>query len=145
MILLPHLGQSILIFSEDEEDVRAWGVKKSAYIGQDEYESEDEEAADEEEQEMKKLQQQRSALLATEDFGEQPTITKKTKTTKKKQEKEKPSKTQVERVTKSLKALTKDEKLEFLMNDSPELFDLLEEFKDKAAELKDKLQPLMDR
>lgn len=131
-----------LTLSEDEEDLRRWGSKKTAFVGQGEYDSGDEDAAHEEEAEMKTLQAQRAAILDTGDFGDLPV--KSAQKAGKAKGKGK-SKEAVERVSKSLAALSKDEKLDYLMNDSPELFDLLEQFKEKAVELKEKLQPLMEK
>ena len=53
---------------EKEDDIRAWGKKSANYIGQEEYDSDDEELAEEELKEAKELQKRRAALLQPEDF-----------------------------------------------------------------------------
>ena len=53
---------------EKEDDIRAWGKSSANYIGQEEYDSDDEELAEEELKEAKELQKRRAALLQPEDF-----------------------------------------------------------------------------
>ena len=51
----------------------------------------------------------------------------------------------VESVRKDMSQLTKEEKLELILNDSPELLQLLEEFNKNIVEIKEKLSPLLKK
>lgn len=51
----------------------------------------------------------------------------------------------VEAVAKDLSQLSKAEKRQLLLNDTPELLVLIEQFKQNVGLLKDKLLPAMDR
>jgi len=51
----------------------------------------------------------------------------------------------IERVTRDVASMTKDEKLEIIRKDSPELIPLLDALKEKVAELKEKIHPLIRR
>jgi U3 small nucleolar RNA-associated protein 3 len=50
----------------------------------------------------------------------------------------------VEKVSKKLTHLSKDEKLEIVMTDAPELIGLLEEFKDKIKEMREGVKPIIE-
>ncbi|XP_077998552.1 something about silencing protein 10-like isoform X1 [Glandiceps talaboti] len=127
-------------------DVKAWGKKKAAYYHTDYVDddlpgvsgSEEEDAQEEEEKEALALQQRMAQTLQDEDFGMELF---KTKT---KPVSELSTKEEQEKVIKDLTKLSKREKLELLKKESPELLELIEDFKSKLKEVIDKLQPLMN-
>ena len=51
----------------------------------------------------------------------------------------------IEKVTRDVGSLTREEKLELIQKDSPELFTLLDSLKEKISELRNKLHPLIRR
>ncbi|XP_056294287.1 something about silencing protein 10 isoform X2 [Pseudoliparis swirei] len=133
--------------SKKEDDLpneMAWGTKKkmfydSDYVAtkgrsQDELEAEEEE----EEKEAKNIQTRLAANLSEEDydlnffqeFAVEETDENKTV------EKE-------ERIVKDLKQMSQKEKMKLLKKESPELLELIQDFKAKLNELKDELQPLI--
>uniref|UniRef100_A0A8C2W9F7 UTP3 small subunit processome component n=1 Tax=Cyclopterus lumpus TaxID=8103 RepID=A0A8C2W9F7_CYCLU len=130
---------------EDElPNEMAWGTKKkmfydSDYVAtkgrsQDELEAEEQE----EEEEAKNVQKRLAANLSEEDYDlnffqefaveendENKTVEKE------------------ERIVKDLKQMSQKEKMKLLKKESPELLELIQDFKAKLNELKDELQPLM--
>ncbi|XP_006815322.1 something about silencing protein 10-like isoform X2 [Saccoglossus kowalevskii] len=128
-------------------DSKAWGKKKNIFYHTDYVdddlpglsESDEEAARDEEEQEALALQQRMAETLQEEDFGMElfkvPTV---------KLEVKKTDKNEQEKVIKDLTKLAKREKLELLKKESPELLELIDDFKIKLREVIDKLQPLMN-
>lgn len=135
--------------SENEDntgipDTKWWGKEKSAFYSGDvveEYGDSDEEMdelAQEEEQEALALQKQMAASLEEQDFDadilELPHLSKK---------KGKEDELEKEKIVQDLSKLSKEEKIEILMRDSPELFQLMDEFKSKLKEVTERLHPLV--
>lgn len=52
---------------------------------------------------------------------------------------------EVERIVRDTTGMSREEKLELLMTEAPELLKLLEELKEKAGEVKERVQPLLAR
>ncbi|KAI3369956.1 hypothetical protein L3Q82_024765 [Scortum barcoo] len=129
---------------EDLPNEMAWGTKKkmfydSDYVtikgkSQDELEAEEQE----EEEEAKNIQKRLAANLSEEDydlnFFQEFAVEEKDE--KKTGEKE-------ERIVKDLKQMSQKEKMKLLKKESPELLELIQDFKAKITELKDELQPLV--
>ncbi|TDH13842.1 hypothetical protein EPR50_G00037850 [Perca flavescens] len=129
---------------EDLPNEMAWGTKKkmfydSDYVttkgkSQDELEVEEQE----EEEEARNIQKRLAANLSEEDydlnFFQEFAVEGKdeNKTVEKK-----------ERIVKDLKQMSQKEKMKLLKKESPELLDLIQDFKAKLNELKDELQPLV--
>ncbi|XP_078104906.1 something about silencing protein 10 [Sander vitreus] len=129
---------------EDLPNEMAWGTKKkmfydSDYVttkgkSQDELEAEEQE----EEEEARNIQKRLAANLSEEDydlnFFQEFAVEGKdeNKTVEKK-----------ERIVKDLKQMSQKEKMKLLKKESPELLDLIQDFKAKLNELKDELQPLV--
>lgn len=129
---------------EDLPNEMAWGRKKKMFYdtdylatkgkSQEELEAEEQE----EEEEAKTIQKRLAANLSEEDydlnlFQEFAEEKDETKTTEKE-----------ERIVKDLKQMSKKEKMKLLKKESPELLELIQDFKAKLTELKDELQPLME-
>ncbi|XP_050977983.1 something about silencing protein 10 [Labeo rohita] len=122
----------------------AWGNKKkifydSDYITKKGKSLEDMEAEDkEEEEEAKKIQSRLVANLSEEDydlnmleeFAAEAEVEKEV-------EKE-------GRIVKDLKTMSQKEKLKLLKKESPELLELIQDFKAKLTELRDEVQPLLE-
>ncbi|XP_015234604.1 PREDICTED: something about silencing protein 10 [Cyprinodon variegatus] len=129
---------------EDLPNEMAWGTKKkmfynSDYIttkgkSQEELEAEEEE----EEEEAKNIQKRLAANLSEEDYDlscfQEFAV---------EEEEDKPAEKQ-ERIVKDLKQMSQKEKMKLLKKESPELLELIHDFKAKLTELKDELQPLME-
>ncbi|KAK6472423.1 something about silencing protein 10 [Huso huso] len=145
--------------SEEEEDMesdleqkrdealpneQAWGLRKKVFYDTDYVDSkgktqqEAEAEEEEEEQEAKSIQSRLVGQLSEEDYDlhllqefstEQEAA--------KKPEKE-------ELIVKDLEKMSHKEKMKLLKKESPELLELIQDFKDKLTELKDELQPLLD-
>ncbi|XP_022805922.1 something about silencing protein 10-like [Stylophora pistillata] len=123
---------------------KSWGRKKSAFYDADiveEYAGSDEEMdklAEEEEEEALALQRQIAASLEEQDFDaadfELPQTPHK---------KVKEVELNKEKVVQDLTKLSKTEKIQILIKDSPELLGLLDEFKLKLKEVTEKLHPLV--
>ncbi|KAK2874206.1 hypothetical protein QQF64_003841 [Cirrhinus molitorella] len=121
----------------------AWGRKKyifydSDYITKKGKSLEDIEAEDkEEEEEAKKIQFRLAANLSEEDydlnlleeFAAEAEVEKEVK--------------KEERIVKDLKTMSQKEKLKLLKKESPELMELIQDFKAKLTELKNEVQPLL--
>uniref|UniRef100_A0A674EKQ0 UTP3 small subunit processome component n=1 Tax=Salmo trutta TaxID=8032 RepID=A0A674EKQ0_SALTR len=118
----------------------AWGNRKkmfydSDYVAAKGKSQQDAEADDEEEEEEAKNIQRRLAVdLSEEDYDlnllqefavEEQGVEK-------------------ERIVKDLKQMSQKEKMKLLKKESPELLELIQDFKSKLAELKDELQPLLE-
>ncbi|XP_071386437.1 something about silencing protein 10 isoform X2 [Centroberyx affinis] len=130
---------------DDLPNDMAWGNKKkmfydSDYVAakgktQEALEAEDQE----EEEEAKNIQKRLAANLSEEDydlnFFQEFAVEKKDE--EKSVEKE-------ERIVKDLKQMSQKEKMKLLKKESPELLELIQDFKAKLAELKDELQPLVE-
>lgn len=129
---------------EDLPNEMAWGKKKKLYYdsdylttkgkSQEELEAEEQE----EEEEAKNIQQRLAANLSEEDydlnFFQEFAVEEKAE--EKAVEKE-------ERIVKDLKQMSQKEKMKLLKKESPELLELIQDFKAKLTELKDELQPLV--
>ncbi|XP_030276976.1 something about silencing protein 10 [Sparus aurata] len=129
---------------EDLPNEMAWGAKKKMYYDTDyvttkgrsreELEAEDQE----EEEEAKNIQNRLAANLSEEDYDlnlfQEFAVEEKDES--KPVEKE-------ERIVKDLKQMSQKEKMKLLKKESPELLELIQDFKAKLAELKDELQPLV--
>ncbi|KAM7402299.1 hypothetical protein PAMP_017547 [Pampus punctatissimus] len=138
--------ESDLEGQKDEElpNEMAWGTKKKMFYDsdyvtakgktQEELEAEEEE----EEEEAKNIQKRLAENLSEEDydlnfFQEFAVEEKDEKKTAKKQE----------RIVKDLKQMSQKEKMKLLKKESPELLELIQDFKAKLAEMKNELQPLI--
>lgn len=129
---------------DDLPNDMAWGNKKKIFYDSD-YTSkkgksfEDIEAEDkEEEEEAKKIQTRLAANLSEEDYDlnlleEFAAVAE----VEKEDEKE-------ERIVKDLKTMSQKEKLKLLKKESPELLELIQDFKAKLTELRDEVQPLVE-
>ncbi|KAK5872632.1 hypothetical protein PBY51_013314 [Eleginops maclovinus] len=130
---------------EDElPNEMAWGAKKKMFYDsdygatkgkkQDELEAEEQE----EEEEAKNIQKRLAANLSEEDYdlnffqGFAVEEKDENKTVEKQ-----------ERIVKDLKQMSQKEKMKLLKKESPELLELIQDFKAKLNELKDELQPLV--
>ncbi|XP_067873508.1 something about silencing protein 10 [Heterodontus francisci] len=124
----------------------AWGQKKAAFYNTD-YVDElprgksQEEAlaeAEEEEQEAMNIQKRLAENLTEDDFGLDliQAFTQEQETQK---ETEKDLK-----IKKDLKKMSHKEKMKLLKKESPELLELIQDFKEKLSELRDELHPLME-
>uniref|UniRef100_A0A8C4DG26 UTP3 small subunit processome component n=1 Tax=Dicentrarchus labrax TaxID=13489 RepID=A0A8C4DG26_DICLA len=129
---------------EDLPNEMAWGTKKKMFYDtdyvstkgktQEELEAEEQE----EEEEAKNIQKRLAANLSEEDYDLNffKEFAVEEKDENKTVEKE-------ERIVKDLKQMSKKEKMKLLKKDSPELLELIQDFKAKLTELKDELQPLV--
>ncbi|CAL8338885.1 unnamed protein product [Lota lota] len=128
---------------EDLPSDMAWGNRKklfydSDYVAakgktQEEVEAEDKE----EEEEAKNIQRRLAANLSEEDYDlnlfQEFAVDKDDKIA----EKDK-------KIVKDLDQMSQKEKLKLLKKESPEMLELIQDFKAKLAELKDELQPLIE-
>lgn len=134
----------------DEESglpsTKAWGRKKKQFYSSDvididrfAHDEEEERAAEQEEKEAISLQQRMMSGLSQEDFDHYEV-------------EEKPSKDHEElmelgenksRITKDLSKLSKEEKIQILVEESPELFELLDDYQSKLSEVINKYHPLL--
>ncbi|XP_030585970.1 something about silencing protein 10 [Archocentrus centrarchus] len=128
---------------EELPNEMAWGKKKkmfydSDYVtpkgkSQEELEAEEQE----EEEEAKNIQKRLAANLSEEDydlnFFQGFAVEKDESKTEEKEE----------RIVKDLKQMSQKEKMKLLKKESPELLELIQDFKAKLTELKNELQPLM--
>ncbi|XP_077428806.1 something about silencing protein 10 [Vanacampus margaritifer] len=121
----------------------SWGTKKKMFYDSDyvatKGKSHDELVAEEEEEEeeAKKIQKRLAEQLSEEDYdlnflqefatSEQPEATVAEK----------------EKIVKDLQQMSHKEKMKLLKKESPELLELIQDFKAKLTELKDQLQPLV--
>ncbi|XP_027135618.1 something about silencing protein 10 isoform X2 [Larimichthys crocea] len=129
---------------DDLPNDMAWGTKKKMFYDtdyvttkgrtQEELEAEEKE----EEEEANRIQKRLAANLSEEDydlnFFQEFAVEEKDEN--KTAEKE-------ERIVKDLKQMTQKEKMKLLKEESPELLELIQDFKAKLIELKDELQPLI--
>ncbi|XP_045885052.1 something about silencing protein 10 [Micropterus dolomieu] len=129
---------------EDLPNEMAWGTKKKMFYdtdyvptkGKSQEELEAEEL--EEEEEAKNIQKRLAANLSEEDYDLNffQDFAVEEKDESKTVEKE-------ERIVKDLKQMSQKEKMKLLKKESPELLELIQDFKAKLTELKDELQPLV--
>ncbi|KAM9859155.1 something about silencing protein 10 [Aulostomus maculatus] len=129
---------------EDLPDEMAWGTKKKAFYDtdyvatkgktQEELEAEEQE----EEKEAKNIQKRLAENLSEEDYDLNffQDFAAEEKDEKKPAEKE-------ETIVKDLKQMSQKERMKLLKKESPELLELIQDFKSKLTEMKDELQPLV--
>ncbi|XP_031710795.1 something about silencing protein 10 isoform X2 [Anarrhichthys ocellatus] len=129
---------------DDLPNEMAWGNRKKMFYdadfvttkgrSQDELEAEEQE----EEEEAKNVQKRLAANLSEEDYDLNlfQEFAVEEKDENKTVEKE-------ARIVKDLKQMSQKEKMKLLKKESPELLELIQDFKAKLNELKDELQPLM--
>ncbi|XP_056129494.1 something about silencing protein 10 [Lampris incognitus] len=123
----------------------AWGKRKKMFYDSDyvakkgKKQEELEEEDQEEEEEAKNIQKRLVANLSEEDYDLNlfQEFAVEEKDEEKSVEKEK-------RIVKDLNQMSQKEKMKLLKNESPELLELIQDFKAKLTELKDELQPLME-
>ncbi|XP_072101253.1 something about silencing protein 10 isoform X4 [Mobula birostris] len=124
----------------------AWGQKKKSYYNTDyvdelprgKKQAEALAEAEEEEQEAINIQKRLAENLSEDDFGLDLI-----QTFAQEQEAEKASGKDL-KIKKDLNKMSQKEKLKLLKKESPELLELIQDFKAKLVELKDELQPLME-
>ncbi|KAF5908723.1 something about silencing protein 10, partial [Clarias magur] len=131
---------------DDLPNDMAWGSKKRMYYDSDyttkkgkpleEVEAEDKE----EEEEAKNIQKRLAANLSEEDYDlnlfQEFAVEEEPEKTEKTTEKE-------QRIVKDLNTLSQKEKLKLLKKESPELLELIHDFKAKLTELRDEIQPIV--
>ncbi|KAJ8260033.1 hypothetical protein GJAV_G00176320 [Gymnothorax javanicus] len=131
--------------NDDLPNEMAWGRRKKMFHGSDyvadkrKSQEEVEAEAEEEEEEAKNIQRRLVGNLSEEDydlhllqaFAEVP------------EEAEKPSQKE-EKIMKDLEKMSHKEKLKLLKKESPELLELIQDFKAKLTELRDEIQPLLE-
>ncbi|XP_036386984.1 something about silencing protein 10 [Megalops cyprinoides] len=129
---------------DDLPNEMAWGLRKKMYYdsdyvavkgkSQEEVEAEDEE----EEQEAKNIQRRLVGNLSEEDYDlhllQEFAV---------EEEVEKPPQKE-EKIMKDLEKMSNKEKLKLLKKESPELLELIQDFKAKLTELRDEIQPLLE-
>ncbi|MFT7814197.1 something about silencing protein 10 [Arapaima gigas] len=125
----------------------AWGLRKkifydSDYVavkGKSKEEAEAEE--EEEEQEAKNIQKRLVENLSEEDFDLH--LLQEFATEEEEEEVYKSAEKE-QKIVKDLKTMSQKEKLKLLKKESPELLELIQDFKAKLTELRDELQPLLE-
>ncbi|XP_065842304.1 something about silencing protein 10-like isoform X2 [Oscarella lobularis] len=134
---------------EVEDDLRAWGSKKKTFYNTNYVDdelgsgSEDETAALEEEKEALAIQKRMAEGLDDEDFDTEEFQLPLAGKAVLSEDEDVATTVAEETVIKDLSQLSRDEKLEILMRESPELFELLEDFHAKMVELKERVYPLV--
>ncbi|KAK4008465.1 hypothetical protein OUZ56_013605 [Daphnia magna] len=130
----------------DEEDNLEWGKKRSAYYNADYVDEEwddanesDAEVAQLEEQEALAIQQRLTQQLEEDDFG-LDFITHLKAADKAKEH----ISVQEEKIDLNLSHLSKREKIKLLTEESPELMELVEDFKCQMTELKNNIEPILE-
>ncbi|ROI16165.1 Something about silencing protein 10 [Anabarilius grahami] len=129
---------------DDLPNDMAWGDKKNIFYNSDyvtikgksfeEIEAEDKE----EEEEAKNIQRRLAANLSEEDYDLNLLEEFAAKAEEEKEvEKE-------EKIVKDFKTMSQKEKLKLLKKESPELLELIQDFKVKLTELRDEVQPLVE-
>ncbi|MCJ8744421.1 hypothetical protein PDJAM_G00118410 [Pangasius djambal] len=130
---------------DDLPNDMAWGSKKKMYYDSDyktkrklleEVEAEDKE----EEEEAKNIQKRLAANLSEEDYDlnllQEFAVEVEAEKTEKTAGKE-------QRIVKDLNTMSQKEKLKLLKKESPELLELIQDFKAKLTELRDEIQPIV--
>ncbi|CAH3161254.1 unnamed protein product [Porites lobata] len=132
---------------DSEKDIpsqKSWGRKKASFYDADmveEYAGSDEEMdklAEEEEEEALALQKHMAACLEEQDFD-----TAEFELPKPDHKKEAQDQINKEKIVQDLSKLSKAEKIQILVKDSPELFQLIDEFKSKLKEVIERVHPLV--
>lgn len=148
---------------EEEKKSAVWGKGKKIYYGADnvdyELQSSDEEAPAEEEEAMKQLQKEIAAKMRPEDYNDDDSDEEGIEgeesfedAAKKESQPKKKNKVVDKMVTdgtielkKDIAALSKEEQMEVLMSDAPELVGLTTELQDNLNELRTKVAPLLEK
>ncbi|KAK2172119.1 hypothetical protein NP493_991g00056 [Ridgeia piscesae] len=135
------MGSDLEDDNDEVTDDKAWGVKKSKFYGADvsdeddvDFSGSEPDTALMEEREALNIQRKMAEQLADEDFGLD--IFKDVKKAKQDTTEEETL------ITKDLSKLTKKEKLQLVKKESPELLEMIEDFKTKLTEVKDRLLPM---
>lgn len=137
---------------KEEKVTTAWGKKKSTFYDADSDAEIDEDAAAAEEEEALRLQQKRTAELDDDDaaFGVSA-LTARQGGSSKRASTTSASKTSIgsaaapsSSIVRDASKLTKSAKMDILMSDAPELVSLLTDMKERTAEVKDVLVPILD-
>jgi len=140
-----------------ERQSKSWGKNRENYYSSEtaEYygEASDDERAEEEESEVQRLQRLQAEELESADFGLDDIVTaiSSTKTKGKKGAKTKAkdataaAATAVDDDEETIEMLTDEEKIKRIIEDSPELLTLLDEFNAKMKELKSEIAPLVQK
>ncbi|XP_039611753.1 something about silencing protein 10 [Polypterus senegalus] len=129
---------------EDLPNELAWGHRKKTYYDTDysdiKAKSQEEIAMEEEEeeQEAKSIQNRLVGILSEEDY-DLNLLQEFSKEQEGQKETEKEGK-----ITKDLENMSSKQKLKLLKKESPELVELIQDFKAKLTELKDELEPLLE-
>jgi U3 small nucleolar RNA-associated protein 3 len=136
---------------QPEEDATAgWGAKSEFYDGDDYEDASEEGEAEEEEKEARKLQVRAAKMVSADDYLA-PTVSKKSKqpvqaTVADDDDDEDAEQDGVlERIERNVQLLSAEEKLRIVRKDSPELEGMLRELNEKLREVKDNVQPLLDK
>ncbi|XP_058487753.1 something about silencing protein 10 [Solea solea] len=130
---------------DDLPNEMAWGKKKKMFYDSDYAKSKDkaqdvlEAEEQEEEEEAKNIQNRLAANLSEEDYD----LSFFQEFTAVGEEDENKTTEQEERIVKDLQQMSRKEKMKLLKKESPELLELIQDFKAKLSELKAELQPLM--
>ncbi|KAK7915409.1 hypothetical protein WMY93_011170 [Mugilogobius chulae] len=129
---------------EDLPDEMAWGKKKKMFYDSDyvttkgKKPEELEEEEKEEEEEAIKIQKRLAENLTEDDYD----LNFFQEFAAEEKDAEGPVKTE-EKIVKDLKEMSQKEKMKLLKKESPELLELIQDFKKKLKELKDEIQPLV--
>jgi len=139
----------------EDEPAKNWGNRKSAYYSGNKIANDEE--AELEEEEARLLQAKMMRQLDTNDFGlDAFKVDSKSKLLKTSEELAAEQRAEnalgdlvdtgdlenLQKVAKNLTSMSKKEKLEFLERESPELFELIRDFKAKLEELEETLLPV---
>ncbi|KAM4587220.1 something about silencing protein 10 isoform 1-T1 [Odontesthes bonariensis] len=140
---LTCLTQIMLLFLDLPNEM-AWGTKRKMFYDSDYVSTKGksqevlEAEEEEEEEEAKNIQKRLAANLSEEDYDfnlfQEFAVEEK---------EESESVGKQEKIVKDLKDMSRKEKMKLLKKESPELLELIQDFKAKLAELKDELQPLV--
>jgi len=134
-----------------EIDEKAWGKRRDIYYNADDADADDE-IAKEEEYEALRLQKERIEQLDEEDFLDDSFAAKLSGKSgieeELKEEEDDEDEEQIELANKNLKEniskMSKDEQLSIIFNQTPEMLELIEEYKEKLNELKEKIIPILN-
>jgi U3 small nucleolar RNA-associated protein 3 len=158
---------------QDPHATKGWGVSKKNFYSGEEADSSDSDAEDgtdalaEEEAEARRLQRQRSQKLHTDDFGDvsgsddEETLGATAASGGKKSKRQSQGKqrkkagadglgsledgAEVEELSKDLSSMSREEKLQVLISDAPELVELLSGFKDSVGQIRTQIAPLIQQ
>jgi len=136
-----------------EIDEKAWGKRRDTYYNADDADADDE-IAKEEEYEAIRLQKERMEQLDEEDFLDDSFAAQLSGKSgvdvdlEGEEEESEEDEEQLEIANKNLKAniskMSKDEQLSIIFNQTPEMLELIEDYKEKLSELKGKIIPILN-